>query len=836
VVLQNNGGDNLSKGANGSFTFATSLNSGATYAITVFTQPSGQTCTVTNGSGTVGSANVTGVTVNCLSSIKTINSFNFNGLTPAVTGTVTESNHTIALTVPFLTNVTALVPTITITGASVSPNTGVAQNFTTSKTYTVTAADNSTQAYTVTVTMAASLGLPTATGVTISGTKTVGQTLTGSYTFSDPNGKTESGTTYQWFRAATSGGTYSAISGATSTIHVLVSADIGQYLKFQVTPKSASGTGSSSLSSATSQINSSAVPTVSSVSISGTLTEGLTLTGSYTYSQTDGVAQGVSTFRWLESATSGGTYSAINGATSLTYALTPSDVGKYIKFEVTPVAIVPPTTGSAVLSSNVGPIVASSLPVASVVVYTGTETVGHTLTGTYTYSDSGNHPQASSTFRWLRSTTQNGTYSAISSATSQSYILVSSDIGKYIKFEVTPVSTVATGVAVTSNPSGQINSSAVPIASSVSISGIPTVGQTLTGNYTYSQADGVIQGVSTFRWLESLTSGGIYSPISGATSKLYVLESSDSGNYLKFEVTPVATVPPTTGSASLSSATTQVVALSGDSTAPSIPTNVTATPVSTSEIYLSWVASTDDTGVTGYNIYRNGTKVASTTNTTYSDIGLSSSTQYTYTVSAYDAVPNESAQSTSAVATTQTASSGGGGGGGGGGSTTSTTVSVTTATPTIATLISGCTGTTGFSITTGKSCSSNTTATNSNVILGCDSRTTGFSTISGKSCVGNTSTTSASTSTVSATSPQTTLSSTSLPYSLGTMTLKKGSKGPAVKELQRFLNDKLNLGLVLDGVFGSKTTLVIKKWQSAHGLNPDGLVGPKTKALMNSTW
>ena len=46
VVLQDNGGDNLSVAANGSFTFATSLASGAAYAVTVKTNPSGQTCTV----------------------------------------------------------------------------------------------------------------------------------------------------------------------------------------------------------------------------------------------------------------------------------------------------------------------------------------------------------------------------------------------------------------------------------------------------------------------------------------------------------------------------------------------------------------------------------------------------------------------------------------------------------------------------------------------------------------------------------------------------------------------------------------------------------------------
>ena len=90
-----------------------------------------------------------------LSSAKAITAFSFQGLTPAVVGTVNEAAHTIALTVPAATSLTALVPTITTTGASVSPASGVANNFTNLVTYTVTAADASTQAYTVTVTLAA---------------------------------------------------------------------------------------------------------------------------------------------------------------------------------------------------------------------------------------------------------------------------------------------------------------------------------------------------------------------------------------------------------------------------------------------------------------------------------------------------------------------------------------------------------------------------------------------------------------------------------------------------------------------------------------------------------
>src|SRR5207253_6507664 len=79
VVLQDNGGDNLSVAANGSFTFATKLASGSAYSVTVLTQPSGQTCAVTAGTGTIASANVTSVTVTCAASGGTVTaSDNFN--------------------------------------------------------------------------------------------------------------------------------------------------------------------------------------------------------------------------------------------------------------------------------------------------------------------------------------------------------------------------------------------------------------------------------------------------------------------------------------------------------------------------------------------------------------------------------------------------------------------------------------------------------------------------------------------------------------------------------------------------------------------------------------
>ncbi len=85
VVLQDNGGDNLTINSNGSFTFATPIAQGASYNVTVLTQPTGQTCSVTNGSGTMGGANVTNVGVNCVTNTTTL-SASVSQLALSVTG------------------------------------------------------------------------------------------------------------------------------------------------------------------------------------------------------------------------------------------------------------------------------------------------------------------------------------------------------------------------------------------------------------------------------------------------------------------------------------------------------------------------------------------------------------------------------------------------------------------------------------------------------------------------------------------------------------------------------------------------------------------------------
>ena len=103
-----------------------------------------------------------------------------------------------------------------------------------------------------------------------------------------------------------------------------------------------------------------------------------------------------------------------------------------------------------------------------------------------------------------------------------------------------------------------------------------------------------------------------------------------------------------------SSAITATTLAAADTDAPSIPSGLAASAITSSSITLSWTASTDNTATTGYRIFRDSVEIATSSGTQYVDQGLTANTQYQYTVTAYDAAANES--SASAALTVMTSS------------------------------------------------------------------------------------------------------------------------------------------------------------------------------------
>lgn len=93
-----------------------------------------------------------------------------------------------------------------------------------------------------------------------------------------------------------------------------------------------------------------------------------------------------------------------------------------------------------------------------------------------------------------------------------------------------------------------------------------------------------------------------------------------------------------------------------DKQAPTVPTALTAVASSSTTVALSWGASSDDVGVAGYRVLRNGSQIGTTSSTSFVDAGVAAGTSYAYSVVAFDAAGNASAASASASVTTPVAS------------------------------------------------------------------------------------------------------------------------------------------------------------------------------------
>ena len=99
----------------------------------------------------------------------------------------------------------------------------------------------------------------------------------------------------------------------------------------------------------------------------------------------------------------------------------------------------------------------------------------------------------------------------------------------------------------------------------------------------------------------------------------------------------------------------ELIVTTGDKTPPTVPTGLATTSVTANTVSLKWNKSTDNVGVTGYTVYRNGTAVGSTGGpaaTSFTDVTAAPSTTYLYTVDAFDGSGNHSAQSKALSVTT----------------------------------------------------------------------------------------------------------------------------------------------------------------------------------------
>ena len=92
----------------------------------------------------------------------------------------------------------------------------------------------------------------------------------------------------------------------------------------------------------------------------------------------------------------------------------------------------------------------------------------------------------------------------------------------------------------------------------------------------------------------------------------------------------------------------------GDTQAPTVPTNLTVTGVTTSSVALAWTASTDNVGVIAYDVFQGSSNLGEVTGTTANVTGLAEGTIFQFSVRAKDAAGNVSANSNTVSATTDT--------------------------------------------------------------------------------------------------------------------------------------------------------------------------------------
>ena len=155
-----------------------------------------------------------------------------------------------------------------------------------------------------------------------------------------------------------------------------------------------------------------------------------------------------------------------------------------------------------------------------------------------------------------------------------------------------------------------------------------------------------------------LFAGGVSANVVSGPGAGYAARSQSQGNITEDRVVNAKGSYSATASNSGGAWAIQMVAFKGngtsDTTPPTVPPNLSVTGTSASTVSLAWTASTDNVGVAGYKTYRGGVQIGTSGVLSFTDTGLMASTTYSYTVSAYDAAGNNSAQTSPVSATTKT--------------------------------------------------------------------------------------------------------------------------------------------------------------------------------------
>ena len=298
--------------------------------------------------------------------------------------------------------------------------------------------------------------------------------------------------------------------------------------------------------------------------ISGTARQGQTLSAS---SGSWGGTLPISySYTWQRCNSAGASCNGISGTSGETYTLVAADVGHTVRVRVT----ASNSDGSAQAVSTQTGVVANlgSAPAAtSQPTPTGSAVEGQTLTasdGTW----SGTTP-ISFTYHWQQCSSS--TCTDIKDATNQTYVLVKDDVGHTLRYHLVAKNAAGTG-SIYSNLSGKVVAKGDPPKNIT----LPVIVGTVAPGNAVQAAPGQWAGASgasfAYAWLRCDQTGTNCSPISGAASPTYLVNSADSGKSLRTRVTAK-------NNAGSTSADSLAVVVKGATTGNVVPvTSLTARP------------------------------------------------------------------------------------------------------------------------------------------------------------------------------------------------------------------------------------------------------------------
>ena len=363
--------------------------------------------------------------------------------------------------------------TATLTGTEPSAEVG------TSYSVTLNADDSNggSTDYTFAVTVTEVNVVPTGT-VTISGTATEGQDLTASNNLADGDGMINATITYQWS------------NGKTGSTITLEQADVGSTITVTASYTDDQGNAESETSLATSEVANVNDSPTGTVTISGTATEGETLTASNNLADVDGM--GAITYQWS------------NGKTGSTITLEQADVGSTI----TVTASYTDDQGNAESETSLATSEVANVndsPTGTVTI-SGTATEGQDLTASNNLADGDGMINATITYQW-----SNG-------KTGSTITLEQADVGSTITVTASYTDDQGNAESETSLATSEVANVNDSPTGTVTISGTATEGETLTASNNLADVDGMINATITYQWSN------------GKTGSTITLEQADVGS------------------------------------------------------------------------------------------------------------------------------------------------------------------------------------------------------------------------------------------------------------------------------------------------------------------